>query len=223
MIRRVGYDKIAPIARMMGLGQKFDLPLATQRYGTVPDFEWKLRKYKTKWTVADGLNASIGQGYVLAKPLQLAVMAARLASGARCSRAALASRPPRRTGAAARSEHLAIVRDAMYGVVNQGGTGGAARLLIRASPSRHEDGTAQVRRITMAERRAGVLKNGQLPFKLRDHACSSASPPPTIPAMPPRSCSNTMATPSATSTPPMIGRDIMDVAVRSRPRDEEPR
>ena len=57
MIRRLGYDKIAPVARLVGLGQKFDLPIATQRYGTVPDSEWKLRKYKHNWTVADGLNA----------------------------------------------------------------------------------------------------------------------------------------------------------------------
>ena len=46
MIRRLGYDRIAPVARAMGLGQKFELPFGTQRYGTVPDSAWKLRKYK---------------------------------------------------------------------------------------------------------------------------------------------------------------------------------
>ncbi len=111
----------------------------------------------------------------------------------------------------------------MYGVVNQGGTGGAARLLIRAFAIAAKTGTAQVRRITMAERRAGVLKNGQLPFKLRDHALFVCFAPPTIPAMPPRSCSNTMAHTVRNLDTPMLGRDIMDVAVRSRPRDEEPR
>jgi penicillin-binding protein 2 len=75
MVRRVGYDAVAPIARALGLGQKFDLPFGTQRYGTVPDSAWKLKRYKAAWTVADSLNASIGQGYVLANPLQLAVMA----------------------------------------------------------------------------------------------------------------------------------------------------
>jgi penicillin-binding protein 2 len=52
----------------------------------VPDSAWKLKKYKDAWTVADSLNASIGQGYVLANPLQLAVMAARIGSGRRSSR-----------------------------------------------------------------------------------------------------------------------------------------
>ncbi len=171
MARRVGYDRIAPIARTLGLGQKFDLPFSTQRFGTMPDPAWKLRKYKRPWTVADSLNASIGQGYVLANPLQLAVMAARLASGRDLQPSILASQVHRDAPALdIDSENLARVREAMLGVINGGGTGGAARLLIPGVAIAGKTGTAQVRRITMAERRSGVLKNGQLPFKLRDHA-----------------------------------------------------
>ena len=58
----------------------------------------------------------------------------------------------------------------MWGVVNGGGTGGAARMLTPGVALAGKTGTAQVRRITMAERAGGVLKNGSLPFKLRDHA-----------------------------------------------------
>ena len=171
MARRVGYNAIAPVARVLGLGQKFDLPFSTQRYGTMPDPAWKLKKYKHDWTVADSLNASIGQGYVLANPLQLAVMAARLASGRALQPSILANHVHRDSPALdIDSEHLARVRDAMFGVINQGGTGGAAKLLIPGVAIAGKTGTAQVRRITMAERRSGVLKNGQLPFKMRDHA-----------------------------------------------------
>jgi penicillin-binding protein 2 len=172
MIRRLGYDRIAPVARTMGLGQTFELPFSTQRFGTVPDAAWKLRKYKEKWTIADGLNASIGQGYVLANPLQLAVMASRLASGRALRPSILASQIDRDAPALPyQSEHFQLVREAMWGVVNGGGTGGAARLLVPGMSLAAKTGTAQVRRITMAERRStGVLKNGQLPFKLRDHA-----------------------------------------------------
>ena len=81
MVHRVGYDKIAPIAKMLGLGVEFDLPGTNQRYGTIPDSAWKMRRYKQEWTAADGLNASIGQGYVSVNPLQLAVMTARVATG----------------------------------------------------------------------------------------------------------------------------------------------
>ena len=89
MGHRVGYDNIAPTAKRLGLGAKFDLPLVTQNYGTVPNSEWKARKFNENrrlverhdWTASDTLNASIGQGYLLLNPLQLAVMAARIASG----------------------------------------------------------------------------------------------------------------------------------------------
>ena len=210
MIRRVGYDKIAPIARMMGLGQKFDLPLATQRYGTVPDSEWKLRKYKTKWTVADGLNASIGQGYVLANPLQLAVMAARLASGRALQPSLLANHVHLDSPALPlASEHLAIVRDAMFGVVNQGGTGAMARMFVPGVAIAAKTGTAQVRRITMAERRAGVLKNGQLPFKLRDHALFVGFAPADNPRYAIAVVLEHNGHTVRNLDTPMIGRDIM--------------
>ncbi|MEO0063328.1 MAG: hypothetical protein RLZZ08_1888, partial [Pseudomonadota bacterium] len=64
MAHRVGYDAIAPVAHLLGLGQEFDLPGTRQRYGTIPDAAWKMRRYKQEWTVSDSLNASIGQGYV---------------------------------------------------------------------------------------------------------------------------------------------------------------
>ncbi|MGK6320227.1 penicillin-binding protein 2 [Sphingomonas sp. DT-204] len=171
MVRRLGYDRVAPIAKMVGLGERFDLPFASQRYGTVPDSAWKLRKYKQEWAVSDSLNASIGQGYVLANPLQLAVMASRIASGKQIEPHLLAGRdsrsaPPLQVA----PDHLAIIRDAMSGVINGGGTGGAARMQVPGILMGGKTGTAQVRRITMAERRSGVLSNAALPFKLRDHA-----------------------------------------------------
>ncbi len=210
MIRRMGYDRIAPIARMTGLGQKFDLPLATQRYGTVPDPAWKLRKYKANWTVADGLNASIGQGYVLANPLQLAVMAARIASGRSLQPSLLANRVHLDAPALpVASENLAIVRDAMYGVVNQGGTGGAARMLVPGVSLAAKTGTAQVRRITMAERSGGVLKNGQLPFKLRDHALFVCFAPADNPRYAAAVVLEHNGHTVRNLDTPMIGRDIM--------------
>ena len=81
MGHRIGYDNIAPVGRELGLGQEFSLPFPSQRYGTVPDSAWKMRKYDQKWTESDTLNAVIGQGYIIASPFQLAVMAARISSG----------------------------------------------------------------------------------------------------------------------------------------------
>ncbi|MEN2746497.1 penicillin-binding protein 2 [Sphingomonas sp. T9W2] len=172
MARELGYDRFAPVARAMGLGQEYELPFQSQRYGTVPDSAWKLRKYKQKWTVADSVNASIGQGYVLTNPLQLAVMAARIAQGRRVVPRLLLDTPHRPAPSMnIDPEMLDTVHKATWAVINGGGTGGRSRFQgLPGIELAGKTGTAQVRRITMAERRTGVLGDGALPFKMRDHS-----------------------------------------------------
>lgn len=171
MAQRIGMDRIASMARRVGMGQRFDLPFPSQSYGTVPDPAWKKKKYDQDWQIYDTVNATIGQGYMLINPLQMAVMAARLATGKMLMPNFLlgAKRPePQVIGVS--EDHLATIRDAMSAVVNGGGTGGAARMSIPGVLLAGKTGTAQVRRITMAERAGGVRGNASLPFKLRDHA-----------------------------------------------------
>lgn len=171
MAQRIGMDRIASMARRVGMGQKFDLPFPSQSYGTVPDPAWKLKKFGQSWQVYDTVNATIGQGYMLINPLQMAVMAARLATGKQLMPNFLhGARRPAPATVGASEEHLVVIRDAMSAVVNGGGTGGAARSSIPGVMIAGKTGTAQVRRITMAERAGGVRGNAGLPFKLRDHA-----------------------------------------------------
>jgi len=169
--RRLGIDRIAPMARALGLGETFDLPVVSQRYGTVPDSAWKERRYHRPWTVADTVNASIGQGYMLVNPLQMAVMSARIASGNALTPRLIANRRygPQGGSLDISAEHLAIVHAAMRDVVNGGGTAGASRLRLPGIELAGKTGSAQVRRITMAERRSGVLSNEALAWRLRDH------------------------------------------------------
>ncbi|KQN80255.1 penicillin-binding protein 2 [Sphingomonas sp. Leaf67] len=172
MARELGYDNFAPTVRAMGLGQEYELPFQSQRYGTVPDSAWKYRKYKQKWTVADSVNASIGQGYVLTNPLQLAVMAARIAQGRRVVPRLLLDTPHRPAPSMnIDPAMLETVHKATWAVINGGGTGGRSRFQgLPGIELAGKTGTAQVRRITMAERRTGVLGDGALPFKMRDHS-----------------------------------------------------
>jgi penicillin-binding protein 2 len=170
MALRHGYQPFADMARRVGLGEKFDLPLASQRFGTVPDPAWKLRKYKDKWASYDSVNAAIGQGYVLVNPLQLAVMAARLGSGKIIKPRLLASDPVVAPSMGWSDEHMEVLHSAMSAVVNGNGTAGSARLQVPGVLLAGKTGTAQVRLITAAERAGGVLSDYATPFKLRDHS-----------------------------------------------------
>jgi len=169
---QAGVGVIAPMAKRMGFGEKFPLPVASQRYGTVPDPEWMQRRYKRKWELYDTINMSIGQGNILVNPLQLAVMAARIASGRKIMPRLLMRDPSvQAEPLEVTPEHLAFVRDAMTGVVNGGGTAAAAKLPLNGVLMAGKTGTAQVRRITMAERNSGgVRSNESLQWRMRDHS-----------------------------------------------------
>lgn len=163
LAQRIGMDPIAAMARRCGMGQEFDLPVLSQFYGTVPDPAWKLEKYDQPWQPYDTVNATIGQGYMLANPLQLAVMASRLASG-RHVEPHLILNPGKREFAPADfpPEHVALVRQAMSDVINGPGTAGRARLPIDDVLMAGKTGTAQVVSLSVSDGTSG-------PWKYRDH------------------------------------------------------
>ncbi len=163
MAHRVGYDAIAPVAKQLGLGQEFDLPGTRQRYGTIPDAEWKMRRYKQEWTAADSLNASIGQGYVSVSPLQLAVMTARIASGKNLLPSLIFGQDhPPGPAFPFTPEQLAVARDGMFRVVNGSGTATASRLDLGGIQMAGKTGTAQVRAL--------VARGHFGDWKSRDHS-----------------------------------------------------
>lgn len=161
--QRVGFDKVAAFARTVGMGQEFDLPVASQFFGTVPDPAWKLRKYDSEWQPYDTVNASIGQGYYLASPLQLAVMSARMATGAIVEPRLLRSaKRPRFESLRFDAEQIAYIRKAMSDVVNGPGTAGRARLPLENIQMAGKTGTAQVVSLSISDGKSG-------PWKYRDH------------------------------------------------------
>ncbi len=175
--RRTGIDRIADMANRLGLGVAHELPLPAVREGLTPTRAWKQGARGEAWRVGDTFNAGIGQGFVLTSPLQLAVMTARIATGRAVS-------PRLVRGAAGRpladpepglldvnGTHLRLVREGMLAVMeDRRGTARRSRIVAEGLAMAGKTGTSQVRRITAAERAAGVTRNEDLPWNRRDHA-----------------------------------------------------
>jgi penicillin-binding protein 2 len=172
MALRIGYDPIAQAARELGMGAKFDLPVPSQSYGTVPDSNWIFKKHKREWADFDSVNSVIGQGYVLANPLQLAVMSARMASGKNIQPQLLFSNKiasPKRLNF--NDEHLKYCHQSMSDVVNGFGTARRARLPLDGIQMGGKTGTAQVVGLNVG--RGGK----DVPWKFRDHGLFIAFAP----------------------------------------------
>ncbi len=171
--RRAGIDRIAAAARWFGLGKPVGIDLPRERAGLVPDRNWKLATYGEPWQGGETLVAGIGQGFTLTTPLQLAVMTARIANGRHAVRPRLvrSAEPPAWPELGIPEEHMKFVQEGMIRVTNEvGGTAYASRIQEPGMAMAGKTGTAQVRRITLAERLAGVKKNEELPWEQRDHA-----------------------------------------------------
>ena len=174
---RVGIDKINKMAIKLGMGIKHDIPMSAITKGLIPSKEWKLNNRDQEWLIGDTVNASIGQGYVLSSPLQLAVMTARLASGKNVKPVLTKSINGQNIANIKNIEdldieksHLKIVKNALFQASNdRRGTAYGSRVINDAYRIAGKTGTSQVRNITDAERENGVTKNNDLPWKRRDH------------------------------------------------------
>ncbi|HEV8677943.1 MAG TPA: penicillin-binding protein 2 [Stellaceae bacterium] len=190
--RRTGIDRIGAMARRFGFGAPLGLDIPGERGGLMPSRDWKRAATGVAWQQGETLITGIGQGAVLATPLQVATMTARLVTGravvphlvrgngrpAPGGDQAIPAFPA--LGIAARN--LRLVLDGMSAVVNeQGGTAYAARITDPALAMGGKSGTSQVRRITQYERDHGVRKAADVPWKERDHALFVAFAPVAAP------------------------------------------
>ena len=182
--QKVGIDKIAEMGRLLGLGQRHDLPMSAISEGVMPNKAWKQESYQTDWRIGDTINASIGQGYVLTTPLQLAVMAARVASGRAIAPRLIHSVDGKAVpivdaaNLGIGGSSLRAIRAGMFSVVNsERGTAKSARIDAPSMVMAGKTGTSQVRNISASERASGVVANADLPWKRRDHALFVAFAP----------------------------------------------
>ena len=174
---KLGVDRIAKWAHAFGLGEKTGIALDDERTGTIPDTEWKRKKYRQPWFPGETVSVAIGQGYVTVTPLQLANMVAAVANGGKLYRPYVVNKVESVDGSTVREygpelirtielkpDTLKRVRTALADVVSApGGTGGAARSQVVSIAGK--TGTAQV-----VEMKGGYVKTEQLAYFNRDHA-----------------------------------------------------
>jgi penicillin-binding protein 2 len=149
----LGIDPIADMAKRFGFGEYFDVSLYGVKSGNVPDDAWKRKNFHGQpWTGGDTLNTAIGQGFVLATPLQLAVMVSRIANGAVPIKPYLVKNKNAtnqysrlREQTLVKKDHLNLVHEGMFRVVNEpGGTAYGKRIDIKGFEMAGKTGTSQV-------------------------------------------------------------------------------
>jgi len=169
---RVGIDHIHKQASEMGFGEKINVWPLMGKGGIMPSRKWKKQRLEQSWLVSDTMITAIGQGSVLASPIQMALAAAWFANGGtRIYPHILKEDKHLMPEPKALSKHLKLVQTAMANSVNAaGGTAFSGRIKEKPYQMAGKTGTSQVRSIGLEERETGVLKNEELPLEQRDHA-----------------------------------------------------
>ncbi|CZE49263.1 penicillin-binding protein 2 [Campylobacter geochelonis] len=171
----VGIDFIAQNLERYGFGKKTGVDLPNEFVGTVPSKAWKMEKYNQQWFMGETVNASIGQGYFLTTPMQVAKYTAEIASGKGLTPHFLKSIDgkdvefkPTELFTPFEKEQLPYIRKAMYEVANHP-KGTVYRLLKdNIVPIAAKTGTAQV--ISIPQSEIVRMKEKDMEYFHRSHA-----------------------------------------------------
>ncbi len=152
LAKELGIDNITQIAKKFGYGEIFDLDLQKITIAELPSDNWKKRIFNEKWVGGDTLNTAIGQGFMLASPIQITVATARIANGGiriiphiiknknlYTQYQALKEKP------ITSKENIEYIRKSMYNVVNErNGTAYYSRIKNKDFKMAGKTGTSQV-------------------------------------------------------------------------------
>ncbi|MBQ8041854.1 MAG: penicillin-binding protein 2, partial [Alphaproteobacteria bacterium] len=168
---RIGIDAIKNMAIRLGFTEKYmDNLLAREMAGVIPDRNWKEKQVGVRWVHGDTVISGIGQGFILANCLQLAVMMARAASNKQVVPRLIASdEKPVFKSMGLQQKNINAVLNGLEQVLKTGGTASGSAINVNGARMGGKTGTSQVRSISKAERASGVLTNEQLKWNMRNH------------------------------------------------------
>ncbi len=164
MAERIGINAIEAFARASGFGSRTGIDLPHEKSGLVPSRDWKKRRHKISWTRGDTYNTSIGQGYTLITPIQIAVYVSGLLNGGDILKPLLVDDEERtvRMRIPASKETLDFIVRAMQRTAS----GGTAKVVGRKDAIMGgKTGTAQVVKLGKNRR-----KSSEMAWRERDHA-----------------------------------------------------
>ncbi|MBE6457277.1 MAG: penicillin-binding protein 2 [Alphaproteobacteria bacterium] len=168
---RIGIDAIKDMAVRLGFTEKFmDDMLSREMGGVMPDRYWKEKNIGYRWVHGDTVISGIGQGFILANCLQLAVMMARTASNKQVvPRLITDSKVPKFKSMNLQQKNIQAVLQGLELVLKKGGTAVGSAINVNGMRMGGKTGTSQVRSISKKERESGVLTNEQLQWHMRNH------------------------------------------------------
>jgi penicillin-binding protein 2 len=166
--KELGIEKMAEYSSHFGLGRPTGIDLPNEESGTVPSPAWKEKRFRQQWYAGETISVAIGQGALTTTPLQLAYAVGGIASGGRFFRPKLVM-PASGTSQRSRdpkdliefplsSQTVALVTDAMFGVVNEGG-GTGVRARVVGLDIGGKTGTAQVASLQTARNSESELRD----------------------------------------------------------------
>lgn len=168
---RIGIDAIKEMAIKLGLTEKYmnDI-LAREMGGVMPDRYWKEKQIGARWVHGDTIISGIGQGFILANCLQLAVMMARTSSNKNIvPRLIDNGKKPKFKPLGLQQKNINFVLKGLEEVLKKGGTASGSAINVNGKTMGGKTGTSQVRSISKKERESGVLTNEQLKWGMRNH------------------------------------------------------
>ena len=170
LAKKLGIDKIAEVALDFGLGKKYDFSLENQKLGIIPNKKWKKEKIGESWYGGETLIAGIGQGFVLANPLQLAVMISIIASNGKRIEPSLIFKENYNFKTSEKyTKEIKIVKKALFKVVSEY-KGTAFKSRLENLNFSGKTGTSQVTKISLSERESEDFRKKEIKWKNRDHA-----------------------------------------------------